>query len=263
MLAASTFGVALARLRRERRLTQAELAERAGLSQRHISFLESGRSKPGAEALRKLIAGLRLAPVDAEAFCAAIGLGSDAVHLSWHDIAMASARNAANVLLSRHNPFPGVVCARSGAIVQTNQAFDCVLAWAFHRSWPSAIAHRNIYDITLHPEGLRALMLNPEDIVPHTVRRLRHAAISCSEASLTLNRLRRFSADAHWHAPEPSASRATSTLIEHYIVRRQHLSVVSATLMIGSQEDIGARNFFMELYFPEDGNSARILETLS
>jgi transcriptional regulator with XRE-family HTH domain len=170
------FGQALASLRQRRRLSQLELAERSGVSQRHISFLESGRSNPGPESVRKLVRALDISYAETNVLYACAGLSSPRPAFNFSDPEFAPARRAIEQLLHSQVSSPSIATLRSGEIVMANEAFETAVKWAFEGGAPWRKPTRgedNLYDLTLHPKGLRQFMVNPEEIIPHTLRRLR------------------------------------------------------------------------------------------
>ena len=132
------FGQVLSEWRAFRRMSQLDVALAAGVSQRHVSFVESGRAQPSREMISKLAAGLDL-PLRARnnLFLAA---GYAPVYAERRlDLAeMSSARDALDLILRRHEPFPAIVMDAQWNIVMQNAAAarivaSCVAAEALAR----------------------------------------------------------------------------------------------------------------------------------
>lgn len=255
------FSATLTSLRRARRLSQLALSKETGVSQRHISFLESGRAKPGADAVRKLASGLNLSFVDTNELYESAGLVPPRAEFSIEDSAFAPARRAMQTLLENHLPNPAIAVARSGEILLENDAFFRTKHWAFSEdsTWPRDLGLlTNLYDLTLHPEGLRRFMLNPEEIIPHTLRRLRSAARFDQDAHRTLERCMRYTGLSTFKdLQEPPAANLSSVLIENYCIHHLDLSFVSMVAAFGSPEDITAQNIQLELFFPNNPATTR------
>jgi transcriptional regulator with XRE-family HTH domain len=247
----------LARLRRGRRLSQLALAARAGLSQRHISFIETGRAQPGPAAIRKLIEGLGLSRAEASALLGTINLAGQATPVDWLSDAFAQARSVAALLLDNHDPYPALICARDGTVLQANRGFDALIALADPDGLLAVLA-QNLYDLTLHPDGLPRLMVNPEAIVAHTIHRLRRAAEADDAAAKALRRAIHYPAvrDATFATARAPAA---AVLTEHYRVRGETLSIVTMSAAFGCPEDELAQQVSVELFFPADVRAASIM----
>lgn len=258
-----SFSQSLASLRRKKRLSQMALSNLTGVSQRHISFLESGRAKPGAPTLRKLVAGLELAFSEANQLYLSAGLAAPHAKFSLQDEAFKPAIDAIQTLLQNHLPNPAIATLRSGEIVLTNKAFDQILAWAFSETPDPTVDLHNLYDLTLHPAGLRQFMGNSNEILPHTLRRLHNAARSDAAAQVTLNRCMSFSGvSAFAKLDELESASLSSVLVEHYLVRERRFSFVSMVAAFGSPEDVTAQNVQLELFFPADDETLQSLRAI-
>ena len=226
------------------------------MSQRHISFLESGRAKPGADAVRKLTSGLYLSFVETNELYESAGLVPPRAEFSIGDIAFAPALSAMQALLDNHLPNPAIAVSRSGEMFLENDAFARTKNWAFSKDRASPVdpaITSNLYDLTLHPDGLRRFMLNPEEIIPHTLRRLRIAARFDEAARGVLERCLRYAGLKEFKdLREPMAANHSSVLIENYRIHDLKLSFVSMVAAFGSPEDITAQNIQLELFFPQN-----------
>ena len=262
-----TFAEALCAFRRRERLSQLALAERSGVSQRHISFLESGRSKPGGKSVAKLAGALNLTYADANALYASAGLSRPRAAFDFSDPEFDPSKRAIDRLLRSHMPYPAVMTLRSGDILQTNAAFDKAIDWAFEGKTPwrdSARAHDNLFELTLHPEGLRQHMVNPDEIIPHTLRRLRAAAIEDSLAKQVFDRVAAcVGIEDYASVDETPSSAASSVLVERYRIGNVALNLVSMVASFGSPEDVTAQTIQIELFFPNDAKSETTVERLN
>jgi transcriptional regulator with XRE-family HTH domain len=261
------FATELARLRRWRRMSQSSLSTASGVS-RHISFLESGRALPGASTVRRLSQGLQLDFAAENALFASGGYAATRGEPDWTEARFSPARSAIAALFARHEPFPALLVQRNGNILQQNQGFTAALKWAFGARSPWATTdcggQPNIFRLTLHPQGLARFMLNPEDIVPHTLRRLEQAAAGASGAGSLIAACRRFPIARQYGAlSETEASRAASVVVERYTIRGETLSLVTMVASFGSPEDVTSQSIQVELYFPEDAATASLFERLA
>jgi transcriptional regulator with XRE-family HTH domain len=249
------FGTILSDQRRLRGLSQLQLSNASGVSQRHISFLESGRAKPGRAATARLVAALALHRHEADALLTAAGLRAPSAVPAWSDPAFAAVRAATRLLIDSHEPWPAIICDHAGTILATNAAFDRVMVLAGGNAMLATTGH-NLYDLTLHPQGLYPLMDNPEAIVPHTLLRLRRAAASDPAARQTLMRVGDWpNVSTHGAISAPDGGGA---LCERYRIGDMTIAIHSMTTCFGCPEDATAQVIQIELFLPAD-NATRSL----
>lgn len=118
------FGAQLRHWRRMRGLSQLDLAGRAATTPRHISFLETGRSRPRAEMVLRLAGALDLLPREQNAMLESAGLPAAYSQRPLEDAELARYRAAIESLLQRHEPLPAAVIDRYGAVRGANSAFE-------------------------------------------------------------------------------------------------------------------------------------------
>ncbi|MEM7663095.1 MAG: helix-turn-helix domain-containing protein [Pseudomonadota bacterium] len=255
------FGEELAQLRRQRRLSQLTLAGLSGVSQRHISFLEGGRAKPGPQSVGKLAGALELSYAEANSLYSSAGLAGPRAVFDFSDAEFEPAKRAINQLLEKHEPYPGVAMLRGGDIIQANESFTAALNWAFDGKtpWRSGEAD-NLFELTLHPLGLPRFMINPQEIIPHTLRRLRMAAAVDDGAKRILSWARAApKLQSYMCVSECAVAATSSVLIERYRVRGQPLNLVSMVASFGSPEDVTAQSVQIELFYPDDEETRETL----
>ena len=116
------FGVALKSLRRRHRLSQLDLALEAGLSQRHVSFLETGRAQPSRYAVRQICDALDVPAAEHDVMLVAAGFAPQVTDQRWSaDIRAAVAVSIDHVLTS-HTPFPAVAVDRLWTLQNANES---------------------------------------------------------------------------------------------------------------------------------------------
>jgi transcriptional regulator with XRE-family HTH domain len=264
---AASFGVSLASHRRARGLSQQQLAELAGVSQRHISFLESGRSSPGSKALRKLFQAMALTKYQVDQLLGLAGLVSPTSTASNAQLnTLDDVHHLLSRILDKHEPYPALAYQRDGAVLKTNVAMERLLHKASPREslWHAtcSLGRRNIYDLTLHPLGLRRFMRNPQDIVPHTYHRLRVAALTHPSAAITFQRAKTYSDNLQLFGLHRSEHHC-SFITEQYCIGKTAFALVSAVTCLGSPEDETAQNIQIETFFPADEATHTFLVELS
>ena len=158
------FGFLLKTWRQRRKLSQLDLALEAGVSQRHLSFLESGRSRPSRSMALHLAAALDLPLRERNHLLLQAGFAAAYDERSLSSADMTAVRQALELTLRHHEPFPAIVIDRAWNLVLANQATFRFLAlfgpqeaiWA--RVDPSG--RRNVMRLSFHPAGLQAFLRN-------------------------------------------------------------------------------------------------------
>jgi len=252
-----SFGTALARLRRDRGWSQEALALRAGLSQRHVSFLETGRARPGDTSLRKLISALGLRGWEQRHLLAALVPVADRTVTTGCDPSFI--KRVAETL----SPWPTYVFDPDGTLILANSALRRLLARVapgedlWHATAPAL--GPNIYDLALHPAGLTRWMVNPEEVVPETLRRLRIEAATDPRIAPVAARLEAYPA-AVTFASAPAMP--PSVLVERYAIDRGVLSVVSITSHLASPGELELAALRIETFVPADEKSVAFMNAL-
>lgn len=251
------FGLVLGTLRRRRGLSQEQLALKAGLSQRHVSFLESGRSRPGPVAMRKLVAALALRGWEHRALFDALvptKPEQSADPIDQLDLAM---------MIERFSPWPTYAFRSDGALLATNAALDALLARAAPGEdlWRATAASGgpNVYDLALAEAGLVRWMVNPDSVVPETLRRLHVEAAQDIGLLPTVARMQAYPAALRW----PSHAYPPPILIERYQLDAELLSVISVLSQLSSPGELGLDRLRIETFVPADPASETLLRGLS
>ncbi len=256
------FGLMLSRLRRARRLSQAELALRSGVSQRHISFLETGRAKAGEQTALKLGHALALDFNALNLLLESGGMRPRRRAVSWDSPEFALARKAVGLMLAKHEPYPALAMNRAGDIFESNKAFERLLRLTGDEDalWRATCGSRprNLYDLSLHPRGIRRFLVNPEEVIPHVLRRLEAAAMGDADAARVLERVRRHARATREAAPSPQ-----SVVVESYKIGAHALAFVSVLAHLANPEDVTAQELITELFFPADARTDENLRRLA
>ena len=163
--------------RKAKRLSQLELALRMGVSQRHVSFVESGRAQPSRELLlnwlNELQAPLSLRNVALQqAGFAPVYRGSE-----LGDAVLAPVREGLGRLLAAHDPMPALVMDNAWNVLHMNRGAQwmaiTLMPWIARMPPGDPI---NFLDAMLHPEGMTRHMTNLEDVAPAMLAHLRDDA---------------------------------------------------------------------------------------
>lgn len=155
-------------------MSQLELAQRAGTTQRHVSFIERGRSSPGRGMVVRLAEALQLPLRERNELLLTAGFAAVYGASSLTDPALAPVRTAIVHVLRGHMPYPAVVVDRFGDMVDGNDAMDVLTAGVAAELLTPPV---NIYRLALHPRGIASRIVNFGQWAQHVVERLRQELV--------------------------------------------------------------------------------------
>jgi len=162
-------GAMLRDWREDRRRSQLDLATDVGVSTRHLSFVETGKSKPSPELVLAISEHLDVPLRERNAMLLAAGYAPRYRHTPLDDQALVSVRAALNELIRAHDPYPALVVDRHWNLVMANAgAMALVGAVAPHL----LDASFNVYRATLHPDGMAPHVDNLEEWSHHLLATL-------------------------------------------------------------------------------------------
>lgn len=177
----SRFPNELRRWRTVRRLSQLELAIRADTTQRHVSFIEQGRSRPGRNVVVRLAESLDLTLRERNALLLAAGFAPAFPESPLDDDALRPVRDALDTILDGHIPYPAMVVRPHGILVTANRAFE-----VFHEGVDPALLAPpvNVFRLALHPDGLAPRVRNLPEWSRHITENLRAQLVRSPDPSL-------------------------------------------------------------------------------
>lgn len=169
--ASCPFGDLLRGWRRTRKLSQLELALEARVSQRHVSFLESGRAQPSREMVLQLAGALDVPLRERNVLLQTAGFAPLYRERGLDNADMAAVRHALQMMLDHHEPLPAMVINRSWELVLANTAASSFLS-AFSSEQTGSNTALNVMRLTFHPQGLQPMVANWQDVGPLLLSRL-------------------------------------------------------------------------------------------
>jgi transcriptional regulator with XRE-family HTH domain len=171
----------LQRLRKARGLSQLELALRAGTTQRHVSFIERGRSRPGPSIVARLADAMGSPPRERNDLLRAAGFAPAFPESALTDDALRPVRQALDTILDGHLPYPAVVVRPYGVVVAANRAFE-----VFREDVDPALLDEpvNVFRLALHPDGFAPRVGNLADWGRHITENLRAQLMRSPDPSL-------------------------------------------------------------------------------
>ena len=172
----SAFGTQLRQWRTARGLSQLDLANEAGVSQRHVSFLETGRSTPSARMVARLSGVLSVAPREQNLMLNAAGFAPVFTETPLDMLGQVEA--VVTQILAVHEPYVAVVLDRQWNVLRSNDAAGRFTATVFPEPPGWLVPPLNMMRLALHPEGLRPHLTDWERPAAAMLRRLRRDASS-------------------------------------------------------------------------------------
>lgn len=252
-----TVGDLLRDWRRRRRLSQLDLANEAAVSARHLSFVETGRSRPSRELVLHLAEHLGVPLRQRNALLLAAGYAPHYAHTPLDADEMKPVRAALDTILAGHRPFPALVVDRHWNVVTANDPALGLLTdgVAEHLLVPTPNALR----VSLHPEGLAPRIVNLEEWSSHLIDRLRREAELYGDTDLLAlhDELCSYPGVAGSADPAGVAERLFVPLVLE--TRAGRLSFFSTVATFGTARDITVEELAIESFFPADDATAAIL----
>ena len=152
-----TFGSELRSWRTRRGVSQLDLAIRAGTTQRHLSFMEQGRSAPGRTMVVRLAESLELSLGDRNGLLLTAGFAPVFPESDLDGPELRPVRAALETILHGHDPYPAVVVRHGGEIVGMNAAVEVLFEGV---EADLLVAPINAYRVALHPRGMAPRIRN-------------------------------------------------------------------------------------------------------
>lgn len=246
------FGMHLKEWRGHRRMSQLELATEAGISARHLSFLETGRSKPSEGMILRLSGVLDIPAREQGLMFSAAGyrprFGTRPA--SGIDALPPAVANAVRLILSRHDPYPGVVFDHEYNILLVNGAFTALAGMA---GVPVALGD-NFLDAYLGDTPLKSIIVNWERSAADLVHRIRTEAWiqgPRSPLSVRLERLAREPAVIRALEEYPESERLPVLPVDMQVAGKK-FSWITTLTSFGSAQDALVQGVLIESFFPAD-----------
>jgi transcriptional regulator with XRE-family HTH domain len=255
---ANELGVLLRYWRDMRGRSQLDLSLDTGISQRHISFIESGRSVPSRQTLMDIAQALDIPLRERNAVLLAAGYAPIYSEGAWDALEMQSVTSALGRILRQHEPFPAVVMDRYWNVLMTNESaprfFNCFIDMAARKS------PRNMLHLMFDPDGMRPFVANWEDAAKGLIQRVYRESVGrviddkTNELLATLLAYPGVKTD--WKNPKAlSATPVTPTMPViplSFVKDNQVLNYFSMVTTVGTPQTIAAQELRIECMFPAD-----------
>jgi transcriptional regulator with XRE-family HTH domain len=250
------FAVSLRGWRERRRVSQLELALRAGTTQRHVSFIEGNRSTPGRAMVVRLAEALEVPLRERNSMLLAAGYAPAYEETSLDDPKLEPVRGALETILDGHMPYPAVVVERYGNLVSANDAFWALADVAVPELRESPVS---VPRLLLHPDGLARRIVNLDEWAWHVIDALRRES-----ARNPSERLDALIAELEGMVPERAKHPGPDHIGFAVPLRLRtdggpELRLVTTLTHFGTAVDVTVAELRLEAFLPADAASAAYL----
>lgn len=245
--------------RERRRVSQLELALRAGSSARHISFVETGRSRPSEEMILRLAEHLEVPVRQRNALLLAAGYAPHYPETPLDDPSMEALRAGMERLIQGYEPCPALVVDAAYDVVAANRGIAMLLEGVPERLLAPPL---NAMRITLHPEGLAPRIRNLREWRDHLLAQMdRQIALQRSDRLRAL-----YEEVAAYPVPEPAESEPDEDVPYFALpMRIEHdgrvLSFISSISTFNTPMDVTVAELAIETFLPADPSTVKYLHS--
>jgi len=253
-----SFGAHLRTWRQRRRLSQLDLATEAEISTRHLSFVETGRAEPSREMVLRLAERLDIPLRERNTLLVAAGYAPMYRERGLDDPALAAARQAVEMVLRGHEPFPAIALDRHYNVVAMNRVVPLLLEGIDAAMLQPPI---NVLRLSLHPQGLAPRIENLLQWRHHLFERLRQQIAATADPQLVALQ------QGLMALPLPEGVADTRVEGEHLGVVMPFrlrspagtLSFISTLTIFGTPNDVTLQELAVESFFAADAFTAEVL----
>ncbi len=244
--------------RQRRRISQLHLALEAGISQRHLSFVESGRAAPSREMVLNLAETLAVPLRERNRLLLAAGYAPSFAERSLGDPVLKPAMEAVQLLLDGHAPNPALAIDRYWTMLLANGAVAPLLAEIQDKSLLEPPV--NALRLSLHPKGLAPNILNLTEWRAHVLVRLRDLNDLVADPVLAdlEKELASYPGGPSSHRPKVNHSGSIAVPFQMRLGGAE-LSFITTTTVFGAPLDITLSELAIEGFFPANQATARFL----
>lgn len=252
--------------RTRRNRSQLDLSLDAGVSARHLSFVETGRSRPSPELVLALAEHLAVPLRERNQLLLAAGYAPRFAERTLDDDAMRHVRASLDRMLRAHDPYPGVVIDRAWNVVLANES-ALLLARGVA---PELVEPRlNVFRVCLHPDGLAPRTRNFAEWAGYLLGQLRRAVTATGDPTLAalLDEVTAYptvaalgaSGDRGGVGGDDGGDPAIVVPFRFLADDGRELSLFTTLTTFGTPRDVTLDEIALELFFPADDATARLL----
>ena len=255
----SLVGPLIRQAREAARRSQMDLALDAGVSPRHLSFVELGKSRPSPELIALLADRLRQPLRDRNHWLLAAGYAPQHRETALESAQLAQLRRSLQTVIDAHEPFPAVVIDRRWTVQLTNRA---AIRLAEGIEVPARGVPTNIFRVSLHPEGFASRTRNFDEWSGYLLRQLDEAVARTRDDELIA-----LAAEVErWPRIPPRAAWATRSFGDQWPIVPWHVHIGGEDLRFfttlstfGTANDVTVSELALELFLPADEHTESVL----
>jgi transcriptional regulator with XRE-family HTH domain len=255
----TTFGTILKQWRNRRSLSQLDLAVTSQVSQRHISFLESGRAKPSQKMVLQLATVLEIPLRHQNLMLSMAGFAPIHTETDLSAPEMISISKALNFILRQQEPYPAIVIDRYWNLLLANNGATRLLNMFIEPDKLQTLfcidGKINLMRVTFDPQGLRPFIANWEELVGYLLQRVHREAnssIESEQSTLLFDELISYPGVAEiWSCSNPSPQNDL-ILTTHFKKHDLDLRFFATISTLGTPYDITLQEMRIECLFPAD-----------
>ena len=265
MTATQPVGDLLREWRQRRRLSQFDLACDADVSTKHLSFVESGRSRPSRDMVLHLAERLEVPLRERNVLLVAAGFAPVFGERKMTDPALGAQREAIELVLKGHEPYPALAVDRHWTMVSANSIVPLLLADIDAALLQPPV---NVLRISLHPNGIAPRIVNYTQWRAHLLERLRQQVEVSADPTLgeLLWELRGYPAPLRPANTQPARDgRAADSVVVPLQMKTDAdvLSFFSTTTVFGTPVDITLSELAIEAFYPADTATGDALRAIA
>lgn len=255
------FGDHLRHWRQHRRLSQLDLAQEADISTRHLSFVETGRSVPSREMVMRLTERLDIPLRERNALLVAAGYAPMYRERPLADPALDAARQAVELILKSHEPYPALAIDRHWNLIAANRMVGLLMAGADESLLQAPM---NVLRLSLHPQGIAGNIVNIVQWRTHLFERLRQQIAATADPVLVelLAELKAYPVPVNASSDAMDGEHAGVVMPLKFRTPHGVLSLISTTTIFGSPVDVTLQELALETFFPADDFTRQVLQAL-
>ncbi len=261
-LQADHVGARLSEWRTRRRESQLSLAITANISQRHLSFLESGRTLPSREMLIRLCDALDIPLRARNELLASAGYAALYPERSLDLAEMASVREALMRIITHHEPYPSFVVDRQWRVVMHNNGAARLVAACFDEATLRALqadGALNLMRMMFEPSQMRPRILNWQAVAPRLLARLRNEARG-DPRSPSASLLSEFGPSAGCDLAADDQERTELPIVPLQLkIDGTVLHLFNTITTFGTPQDVGLQELRIELSYPMNSQTRDFL----
>jgi transcriptional regulator with XRE-family HTH domain len=261
--AARPIGDHLREWRQRRRLSQLDLACEADISTRHLSFLETGRARPSREMVLHLAERLEIPLRERNLLLVAAGFAPIFAERPLDDPALVAARQAVDLVLAGHEPYPALAIDRHWTLVAANGAVGRLIAGVDPAQSAPPL---NVLRLSLHPQGLAPRILNLREWRDHLLARLRRQIELTADPVLEALSAELAAYPVPYRSgPQPANDPVQAGVIVPFRLETAvgPLELFSTTTIFGTPIDVTLSELAIEAFYPADAATAERLRQLA